>query len=229
MIDGGSAADHGSGGNVVGDAALRYGDGSISDFYVAAYAYLSGQDYVVAYVGGSGEAYLGAEQRVVAYGATVAYVDQVVDFRASSYAGLAYAGAVDAGVGLEFGVALDYNVAGLDDFVPVGGVILGEAKTIGAYDYAVLEQDVVTEVAEFPDYGMGVRKKIVAYGYSAIDDYVGQEDSVVSDYAVFVNDYVRTDVRVLADAGRGMNDRGGMDSGSVARRLVEKFDGFCPG
>jgi hypothetical protein len=61
VIDGGSAADHGSGGNVVGDAALGYGYGSVSDFYVAADAYLSGQDYVVAYVGGAGQAYLGAE------------------------------------------------------------------------------------------------------------------------------------------------------------------------
>ena len=150
MIDGGSAAAHGSGGNVVGDAALRYGDGSISDFYVAADAYLSGQDYVVAYFGGAGQAYLGAEQSVVSYGAAVAYVDQVVQFRASSYAGLAYAGAGDAGVGLEFGVAPDYYVAGLDDFVPAAGIffivvaVLGEAETVGAYYCSVLEKDVVS-------------------------------------------------------------------------------------
>src|SRR5258708_19209368 len=90
VIDGGSAADHGSGGNVVGDAALGYGYGSVADFYVAADAYLSGQDYVVADVGGAGQAYLGAEQRVVSYGAAVAYMDEVVDFSASSYPGLAY-------------------------------------------------------------------------------------------------------------------------------------------
>src|ERR1035441_9874106 len=35
VIDGGSAADHGSGGNVVGDAALGYGDGAVSDLDVA--------------------------------------------------------------------------------------------------------------------------------------------------------------------------------------------------
>jgi hypothetical protein len=78
VIDGGSAAYHGSGGNVVRDAALRYGYGSVAYFYVAAYAYLSGQDYVVAYFGGAGQAYLGADERVVAYGAAVAYVDEVV-------------------------------------------------------------------------------------------------------------------------------------------------------
>jgi hypothetical protein len=33
---------------------------------------------VVAYVGGASQAYLGADERVVAYGAAVAYVDEVV-------------------------------------------------------------------------------------------------------------------------------------------------------
>jgi hypothetical protein len=183
---------------------LRYGYGAVSDFYVAADANLSGQDYVVAYFGGAGEAYLGAEQGVVAYGATVAYVDEVVDFRASSYAGLAYAGSVDAGVGLEFGVAFDYNVAGLDDFVPAAGIffivvaVLGEAETVAAYYGSVLEKYVVAQMAEFPDYGVGVGEEIVAYGYSAIDDYVGEEDGVVSDYGVGVDDYIGTEVRVLA-------------------------------
>jgi hypothetical protein len=165
----------------VGDATLRYGYGSIADFYVAAYAYLSGQDYVVAYVGSAGQAYLGADERVVAYGAAVAYVDEVIQFSASSYAGLAYAGSVDAGVGLEFGIALYDYVAGLDDFVPTVAVgfvvvfilILGEAETVAAYNGAILQQNVVSQVAEFSYYGVGVREEIVAYGYSAIDDYVG--------------------------------------------------------
>ncbi len=173
MIDGGSAADHGSGGNVVGDAALGYGYGSVADFYVAADAYLSGQDYVVAYVGSAGQAYLGAEQRVVSYGAAVAYMDQVVDFCASSYAGFAYAGSVDAGVGLDLGIALDYYVAGLDDFVPVGGFVFRESEPVAAYYGSVLEEDVVSYVAEFSNYGVGVGEEIVAYGCSAIDDYVG--------------------------------------------------------
>jgi hypothetical protein len=133
-----------------------------------------------------------------------------------SDAGLAYAGAVDAGVGLDLGVALDYYVAGLDDLVPVAFVVFGEAETVGAYDHSVLQQDVVSQVAEFPDHGMGVGEEIVADGDSAIDDYVGQEDGVVSDDDVFVDDYVGAEVRVLAQLGRGMNDGGGMDSRGIA-------------
>jgi len=198
VIDGGSAADHGSGGNVVGDAALGYGYGSVADFYVAADAYLSGQDYVVAYVGRAGQAYLGAEERVVSYSAAVAYVDQVVDFGASSYAGLAYAGAVYAGVGLDLGVTLYYYVSGLHDFVPAGVVSFREAEAVAAYHGSILEQDIVSQLAEFSDYGVGVGEEIVAYGCSAINDYVGEEDGVVSDDDVFVDYYVGADVRVLA-------------------------------
>ena len=201
VIDGWGATDHGSGGNVVGDAALGYGYGSVADFYVAADAYLSGQDYVVAYVGSAGEAYLGAEKRVVSDGAAVAYVDEVVDFCALSYAGLGYAGSVYAGVGLNLYVALYYYVAGLDDFVPAGGFaifILGESEAVAAYYGSILEEDVVSYVAEFSNYGVGVGEEIVAYGCPSIDDYVGQEDGIVSDDNVFVDYYVGADVRVLA-------------------------------
>src|SRR5260221_5051089 len=196
VIDGGSAAYHGSGGNVVGNAALGYGYGSVADFYVAADAYLSGQDYVVAYVGRAGEAYLGADERVVPDGAAVAYVRQVVDFCAASYAGFAYAGPVDAGIGLDLGVAFDYYVSGLDDFVPAGGVSFCEAEAVAAYYGTVLQQDVVSQVAEFSNYGVGVGEEIVAYGRSAIDDYVGQQDGVVSDGGVFVDYYVGADMRI---------------------------------
>src|ERR1035437_8519681 len=98
VIDGRSAANHGSGGNVVRDAALGDGDGSVADFYVAGDAYLSGKNHVVADIRGSGQADLRDEQRVVANGATVAYLNQVVDLRAASNARFANAGAVDAGV-----------------------------------------------------------------------------------------------------------------------------------
>src|SRR5450759_104397 len=54
VIDGGSAADHGSGGNVVGDAALRDGDGSVADLDVAGDADLSGEKDIVADVGCAG-------------------------------------------------------------------------------------------------------------------------------------------------------------------------------
>jgi hypothetical protein len=235
VIDGGSAADHGSGGDVVGDAALGDGDGPVSDFYVPAYAYLSGQDYVVAHVGGAGQAHLGADQRVVSYGAAVADVDEIVQFSAAPDAGLAYAGSVDASVGLEFGIALYDNVAGLDNLVPAVAVvfvvvfILGEAETVAAYDGAILQQNVVSQLAEFSYDGVRVGEEIVAYGYSAIDDHVGEEDGVVSDYYAFVDYYIGAEVRVLAELGCVMNYRGGMDSGGVAWRAVEKFYGLCPG
>ena len=78
MVDGGSAADHGSSRNIVRDAALGDGDGSVPDFHVAADAHLSGEDYVVAHIGCTCQSYLGAQQCVVTNDAAVANVDQIV-------------------------------------------------------------------------------------------------------------------------------------------------------
>ncbi len=80
MINSRSAADHGSWGYVLGNATLRDGDGSVSNFYVAAYAYLSRENYVVADVGRTCQADLGAQKCVVSDGAAVSDVDHVVDF-----------------------------------------------------------------------------------------------------------------------------------------------------
>src|SRR5580704_2606809 len=83
-------------------------------------------------------------------------------------------------------------------------------------------------MAEFSYYGVGVSEEIVAYGGSAIDDYVGQQDGVVSYNGVFVDHYIGADVRVLADLRGMVNHGAGMNSGGVARRAIEKFDGLCP-
>jgi hypothetical protein len=234
MIDGGRAADHGSGGDVLRDATLRDGDGAVSDFYVAADADLSGEDCVVADVGSSGEADLGTEERVVSDGATVADVDHVVDFGAPADARFSNAGAIDAGIGLNLSVTFDNDVSGLDDFVPVGvGSVaffgLGEAEAVGANDRPVLQEDVVAEMTEFSNDGVGVSEEVVADGGSAIDDDVRENRGSVSDDDVLIDHDVGGDVGVLSDSSGGMDDGGGMDSGGVLGRTVEKFDGFCPG
>jgi hypothetical protein len=91
---------------------------------------------------------------------------------------------------LEFGLALDDYIAGLNDFVPAQAVgyvfIFGEAETVAAYYDSVLEHDVVAYMAELADDGVRVREEVVADGDSAIDDNVSEEHGVVSDDGVFV-------------------------------------------
>ena len=64
-------------------------------------------------------------------------------------AGLADAGAVDAGVGLDLDIALQRDVAGLDDLMPAAGGVLiflsnfGESEAVGAHYRAVLQEDIV--------------------------------------------------------------------------------------
>ena len=100
--------------------------------------------------------------------------------------------------------------------MPVAGVVLGEAEAVGADYGSILQEDVVSQLAEFSDYGVGVGEEIVAYGCSAIDDHVRQQDGVISDYGVFVDYRVGADVRILADFGPVMDNRGRMDSVGIA-------------
>ena len=124
---------------------------------------LAGEDDVFADRGGAGEADLGAEEGVFADRGAVADLDEVVDFGAGGVdAGFADGGAVDAGVGLDFDGVFEDGGAGLDDLGPAAGALLGEAEAVGTDDGAVLEDDVVAEVAAFADDGVGVGEEAVA-------------------------------------------------------------------
>ncbi len=93
---------------------------AVADGVVTGAGGLAGEDDIFADFGGTGEAYLGAEEGVLAYGAAVAYLDEVVDFCARGNAGLAYRSPVDGGVGLDFDVVAEDGGAGLEDLVPGG-------------------------------------------------------------------------------------------------------------
>jgi hypothetical protein len=110
---------------------------------VAGYADLAGEDDAFADGGGTGEAYLGAEEGVVAYGRAVAYLDEVVDLGSGVDAGFAYGGSIDAGVGLDFDGIFEDGGAGLDDLVPGAVGLLREAEAVGSDDSTVLQGDVV--------------------------------------------------------------------------------------
>ena len=110
VVDGGIAADHGTGRDVSWDAALSGGDGTIADLAVAGDADLSGENDFVADVGGAGEADLGAEESVFADGAGVADVDEIIELGAAGDGCVADVGAVDAGVGLDLDVVADDDV-----------------------------------------------------------------------------------------------------------------------
>jgi hypothetical protein len=68
----------------------------------------------------------------------VANEREVVDFCAAADAGLAYGGAIYAGVGLNLDVVFEDGGAGLKHFVPTAVGELGESQAVPADDDAVL-------------------------------------------------------------------------------------------
>ena len=172
-FEGWRAADRGSGSDIAGDAALRSDNDAIADDGVTDDADLARENDVAAHGARTGETDLGAEQCVFADDGAVADLDEVVDLRPGTDAGLADGGAVDAGVGLDFDVVVENGGAGLEDLVPgaafmTRAVLAGEAEAVRPDDGAVLQQDIIAEAAVFAYDGVGVGEEAVAdlaWGY----------------------------------------------------------------
>src|SRR5271165_405808 len=225
VIDGGCAADQRAGGNVVGYAALRGNDGGFADLAVPDNADLTRQNHAVANFRGTGEADLRAKQSIFADLRSMTDLHQVVDLDPAPDAGFADAGAVDAGVRLDFHVVFDDDRGGLRNLVPMSFVSLGEAEAVRADHDAILQEHVDADAAVLAHHGVGVGEEIVSDLYTAIDDDVRQQHSIGADLDVLVDDHIGADVCVASNLRGGVDDRRGMDSRGIAQGLVEELEG----
>ena len=101
MVEGGRSGEHRAWGNIAVEPGLGDGYDAVADVAVPGDPDLAGQDDVFADVGGSGQPHLGAQQRVFTHRRAVPHLHQVIDLDAVPNARGAYAGSVDAGVGLD--------------------------------------------------------------------------------------------------------------------------------
>src|SRR5947209_5530408 len=88
----------------------------------------------------------------------------------------------------------------------------------------VVQQHVVTNFGIFADSHMRMRKKILANLHATIHSYIRQESAVIADVNVRFDDHVSPNGCFLSNAGRGMNDRRGMNASVIARRLMKELD-----
>src|SRR5947199_9244597 len=96
-------------------------------------------------------------------------LDQIVNLGSTSDVGFANTGAVDVGICLNLHIIVNHRRPGLDNFVPAAAAILGKAKTIAANDYAILQNDVITNAAVLADDGMRAGKKVIAAAIPATE------------------------------------------------------------
>ena len=217
------AADHLSILDIIGNAALGRGHHAVADAAVPRDPHLPGEDHVLAHFGGPGQSHLGAQQAVFAHGRAVSHLHQIVDLGPAFDAGLAHAGAVHAGVGLEFDIVLQHRWPGLHDLMPRALVILGKSEAVAADHRPVLEHDVIAQAAVLAHHRMGVREEIVADPRPAIDDHVRQQHATFADLDVLIDHHVGADVRMRADAGGVVDHRRRVDAGRVARRMIKQL------
>src|SRR5271166_84826 len=126
----------------------------------------------------------------------VADLHQIVDLGAAGNAGFADAGAIDAGIGLDFYIVLDDDRHRLRDLVPVAEIIFSEPEAVGANDHAILQQHIISQAAVLADDGVSVGQEIVPDLYPRIKHHVRQQHGVVSNLDVFVDHDVRSNVGV---------------------------------
>ena len=111
VIERGRAADHGTCRNVAVGAALRGHDDAVADIAVSGNTHLAGKYDVFPDYCGPGETDLSAKQSVLAHRRAMSDLRQVVDLRTAADTGFADAGAIDAGVGLDFHIILQHRRA----------------------------------------------------------------------------------------------------------------------
>ena len=130
----------------------------------------------------------------------MAYLDEIVDLGSRLNAGLADAGAVDAGIRLDFDAFFEDGGTGLNDFVPAftgrHPGLFSEAETVRADNSSVLEDDIVAKLAVLAYDGVGMGKEMIADADMGIEDGVRQESGMIADDNMISDDHVGPNVRV---------------------------------
>src|SRR5579875_3295670 len=133
----------------MGNSRLRADHYVVADGKMPRHPSLAGKNDVTAELGTSRQPHLSAEESVFTYVTAVSYLHEVIHLGPAAQARDPDASPIDAGVGLDFDVVLDHHRSWLNNLA-VGAVgLTGEAKSIAAYDRAVLQNHVIADLHVF--------------------------------------------------------------------------------
>ena len=209
--------------DVLVDTALRADLHAVADRDVVGDADLPGEEAVAAHARGPGNAGLGRRDGVLADLHVVADLDQVVELHAAADDRRVGFGAVDAGVGADFDVVLDDDVAQLGDLVESAFGIGHESESVGTDHGPGVEDAVRPDGATFVDLHTGIERRVVADRYALSEVDLGVDLAVLADFHALLDDGKVADVALLADLGLFR------DGGAVADPLASGFRGVVHG
>src|ERR1700677_5004934 len=92
--------------------------------------YLPGEHNILPHTRRSRQSHLGTNQGILSYRRSVAHLHQVIDLDPAGNLRVAYAGPVDAGVGLNFHLVPQNRRSALRDFMPSAAILLGKSEAI---------------------------------------------------------------------------------------------------
>ena len=117
---------------------------------------------------------LRAQKRIFAHRRAMSNLHEVVDLGPAANPRFANAGAIDAGICLNFDMIFNDRRTRLHNLVPLAGIVLGEAVAVGPHHHAILQDDVIPDQTALAHHGMSMGKKMASCLNARIDHHVGQ-------------------------------------------------------
>src|SRR5579875_2280438 len=192
----------------MGNSRLRADHYVVADGKMPRHPYLAGKNDVTAELGTSRQPHLSAEESVFTYVTAVSYLHEVIHLGPAAQARDPDASPIDAGVGLDFDVVLDHHRSWLNNLA-VGAVgLTGEAKSIAAYDRAVLQNHVIADLHVFAYHRVRVGEKAVSNFRPGVDHNKAFEHAIFAQNDTVFHNGKWPDGRIAPDAGaRGDHSR----------------------
>src|SRR6266567_5101440 len=143
-------------------STLRCNNRAIANFQVPGGPNLPRQNAAIADVCRAGKPDLSTKNCILADFASVADEHQIINLRSAPDPRLSHGRPVDARVGLNLHVILDYNGSLLHDLVPSPVRTLREPESISTDDDTVLQDHTISNTTVFTHHGLRMREEIVS-------------------------------------------------------------------
>ena len=149
---------------------------------------------------------------------------QVVQLGAPADSRFADGGPIHTRIGLHLDVVFQHCRTGLQHLVPSAIVLMGKSKPVSADNHPVLQDHAIPNAAMLAHHSMSMREEVVSDLRAAVDSDEAVQHGIAAKFDVFVDITIGPNMRPIGNPGTFRDDRGIMNPGRIARRLIEELD-----
>ena len=207
----GIAPNHTLGWDVVGNAALGHDPGVLPDREMPSHPHLPAKLDPVLQGRTAGQASLSTDKSVLANIRAVADLHQIVNFGSFPHPRCPHGGPINRRVCAQFDFVLQLDNTGLrlGQNGPVGQRDV--AESVSANNDTALQDHAIANHHALTHDRSGMSRKVMANADFGVNHHMRKDTRIFADLHPITNHRIGADEGVLADAGRGRDDRRGMD------------------